>query len=85
MRIDAGLDTGDMLLKWETPIAPEETAVELGRTARCGGRGTAGEDSAMNCLGIEPKTAGYVAGDVCSHPQARGRQSRLELVCAAKF
>jgi methionyl-tRNA formyltransferase len=30
MRIDAGLDTGDMLLKWETPIAPEETAVELG-------------------------------------------------------
>jgi len=30
MRIDAGLDTGDMLLKAETDIAPEETAVELG-------------------------------------------------------
>ena len=30
MRIDAGLDTGDMLLKWETEIGPEETAVELG-------------------------------------------------------
>jgi methionyl-tRNA formyltransferase len=30
MRIDAGMDTGDMLLKWETEIAPEETAVELG-------------------------------------------------------
>jgi methionyl-tRNA formyltransferase len=30
MKIDAGLDTGDMLLKWETEIAPEETAVELG-------------------------------------------------------
>jgi methionyl-tRNA formyltransferase len=30
MRIDAGLDTGDMLLKAETPISPEETAVELG-------------------------------------------------------
>jgi len=30
MRIDAGLDTGDMLLKWETPIGPEENAVELG-------------------------------------------------------
>jgi len=29
MRIDAGLDTGDMLLRWETPIAPDETAVEL--------------------------------------------------------
>lgn len=31
MRIDAGLDTGDMLLKWETQIGPEENALELGR------------------------------------------------------
>jgi methionyl-tRNA formyltransferase len=30
MRIDAGLDTGDMLLKWETRIGEEETAIELG-------------------------------------------------------
>ena len=30
MMINAGLDTGDMLLKWETPIGPDETAVELG-------------------------------------------------------
>ena len=30
MRIDAGLDTGDMLLKAETEIGPEETSVELG-------------------------------------------------------
>jgi methionyl-tRNA formyltransferase len=30
MQIDAGLDTGDMLLKAETEIGPEETAVELG-------------------------------------------------------
>ena len=30
MRIDAGLDTGDMLLKWETAIGPEENALELG-------------------------------------------------------
>jgi len=30
MRINAGLDTGDMLLKWETEIGEEETAVELG-------------------------------------------------------
>jgi methionyl-tRNA formyltransferase len=30
MRIDAGLDTGDMLLEAETEIGPEETAVELG-------------------------------------------------------
>lgn len=31
MRINEGLDTGDMLLKWETAIGPEENAVELGR------------------------------------------------------
>ena len=30
MRIDAGLDTGDMLLKRETEIGPEEDALELG-------------------------------------------------------
>jgi len=30
MRIDAGLDTGEMLLKAETEIGPDETAVELG-------------------------------------------------------
>jgi methionyl-tRNA formyltransferase len=31
MRIDAGLDTGAMLLKWETEIGCDETATELGR------------------------------------------------------
>src|ERR1019366_2968872 len=30
MRIDAGLDTGDMLLKTEIEIGPDENAVELG-------------------------------------------------------
>jgi methionyl-tRNA formyltransferase len=30
MKINAGLDTGDVLLRWETEIGPEETAVELG-------------------------------------------------------
>jgi methionyl-tRNA formyltransferase len=37
MRIDAGLDTGDMLLKWETEIGMEEDALELGtRLAQAG-------------------------------------------------
>jgi methionyl-tRNA formyltransferase len=37
MKIDAGLDTGDMLLKWETGIGPEEDALELGnRLAEAG-------------------------------------------------
>ena len=29
MRINQGLDTGDMLLRWETEIGPEENALEL--------------------------------------------------------
>jgi methionyl-tRNA formyltransferase len=29
MRIDAGLDTGEILLQWETPIGQDETAPEL--------------------------------------------------------
>jgi methionyl-tRNA formyltransferase len=31
MQIDAGLDTGDMLLKWETQIGGDEDALELGK------------------------------------------------------
>lgn len=31
MKIDAGLDTGDMLLKAETEIGPDENSVELGQ------------------------------------------------------
>jgi methionyl-tRNA formyltransferase len=31
MRIDAGLDTGDTLLKTETEIGPDENAIDLGR------------------------------------------------------
>jgi len=39
MRIDAGLDTGDMLLKAETDIGPDETAVELGARLAAMGAG----------------------------------------------
>ena len=39
MKIDAGLDTGDMLLKWETEIGPEETGVELGERLAVAGAG----------------------------------------------
>jgi methionyl-tRNA formyltransferase len=37
MKIDAGLDTGDMLLKWETGIGPDENAIELGARLAAGG------------------------------------------------
>jgi methionyl-tRNA formyltransferase len=37
MRIDAGLDTGDILLKWETEIGPEENALELSQRLAAAG------------------------------------------------
>lgn len=39
MRIDAGLDTGDILLKRETEIGPEENAIELGERLALMGAG----------------------------------------------
>jgi methionyl-tRNA formyltransferase len=45
MKIDAGLDTGAMLLKWETVIGEDETAVELG-----GRLATAGADLLVRTL-----------------------------------
>jgi methionyl-tRNA formyltransferase len=43
MRIDAGLDTGDMLLKAETAIGPDENAVELGQRLAVMGAGLLAE------------------------------------------
>jgi methionyl-tRNA formyltransferase len=39
MKINAGLDTGDMLLKWETGIGLQETSVELGARLAAAGAG----------------------------------------------
>jgi methionyl-tRNA formyltransferase len=39
MRIDAGLDTGDILSSWESPIGAEETAIELGERLAVAGAG----------------------------------------------
>jgi methionyl-tRNA formyltransferase len=58
MRIDAGLDTGDILLQRETAIEPEETAVELG--ARLA---TMGADLLVETL------AGLERGGIVPRPQ----------------
>ena len=58
MRIDAGLDTGDMLLRWETVIAPEESALELGERMS-----VAGADLLVKTL------AGLEDGSVKPEPQ----------------
>ena len=52
MRIDAGLDTGEMLLKWETDIGADENALQLGDRLA-----TAGADLLVETLqGLESGT-----------------------------
>ena len=64
MRIDAGLDTGDMLLKAETEIGPEENAVELGRRLAVMGADLLVETLEGLAAGtIVPRKAGRRAGD----------------------
>jgi methionyl-tRNA formyltransferase len=59
MRIDAGLDTGEMLLKWETEIGPEENALALGERMAI-----AGADLLVKTLaGIEAGTIRAEAQD----------------------
>lgn len=56
MRIDAGLDTGDILLQWETPIGPDETAVELSARLAEAGAGLLVETLAGLCARtIQPR------------------------------
>ncbi len=64
MRIDAGLDTGDMLMKWETTIGPEENSVELGRRMA-----QSGADLLIQTL------AGIDAGTIRPEPQDNAQAS----------
>jgi methionyl-tRNA formyltransferase len=58
MRIDAGLDTGDMLLQTETEIGPDENAVELGQRL-----------AAMGADLLVKTLAGLVAGAIVPRKQ----------------
>jgi methionyl-tRNA formyltransferase len=62
MKIDAGLDTGDMLLKAETPIGPEENALELGERL-----------SEMGAGLLSETLPALAAGDVTPVPQDNAR------------
>jgi methionyl-tRNA formyltransferase len=56
MRINEGLDTGDMLLKWETEIGTEETAPELGARLAVAGAELAGRTMAeLDQISPEPQ------------------------------
>ena len=63
MRIDAGMDTGQMLLKAETEIGPEENALELGRRLS-----TMGAELLVRTL--EGLAAGTIVGEKQDNDQA---------------
>jgi methionyl-tRNA formyltransferase len=69
MRIDAGLDTGDMLLKAETAIDPEETAIDLGHRLA-----TMGADLLIETL------AGLAAGTIVPEKQDSSQASYARLL-----
>ena len=69
MRIDAGLDTGDMLLKAETDIGAEETAAELGERL-----------AAMGADLLVETLAGLEAGRIVPEKQDNARASYAPLL-----
>ncbi len=78
MRIDAGLDTGDMLLKAETRIGPEETAIELGeRLALMGAELLVRTLDGLAAGTISAGATGQRAGDACADHQEGRRPHRL--------
>lgn len=64
MQIDAGLDTGDILLARETEIGPEETSIELGERL-----------AIMGAQLLVETLDGLGRGSIAPRPQANGQAS----------
>ena len=69
MRIDAGLDTGDMLLKGETDIPPEENAIDLGKRLASMGAGL-----------LVDALEGLAAGRIAPEPQDNSQATYAPLL-----
>lgn len=69
MLIDEGLDTGPVLMRWETEIGPEETAIELGERLS-----VIGADLIIETL------KGLEEGTLVARPQDNSRASRAPLL-----
>ncbi len=79
MRIDAGLDTGDILLARETQIGSEETAGDLSARLAPMGADLLVETLAGLAAGtIQPVKQDDALASSCSDPAQRGRSHRLE-------
>ncbi len=79
MRIDAGLDTGDMLLRAETAIGPDETALELSaRLAEVGSRPSAKNINRPLQGRNSSRTARQLTRNLGAYTKKRRRAYRLE-------
>ncbi len=78
MQIDAGLDTGPMLLKYETEIGPDETSPELyARLAEAGAPLMVETLRGIASGALVPDPAGRFAKNVRAAPEERRRPHRL--------
>ncbi len=78
MRIDAGLDTGDILLQHELSITPDDTAETLSpRLAAMGADLVVETLRGLQAGTIHRSTAGQLPGHARPHPQKRRRPRRL--------
>jgi methionyl-tRNA formyltransferase len=73
MRIDAGLDTGDMLLKWETQIGDNETALELSPRLA-----TAGAQLLVRTLAENPPPVTQISEDATYAPILKKEDGLIE-------
>ena len=82
MRIDAGLDTGDIALKWETPIDPDETAPELSpRLASAGAKILLETLDGLVKGTVKPVPQDSTRCHSRAHPQKGRRPHRLDTAC----
>ena len=78
MRIDAGLDTGDILLQSEERISPEDTALTLApRLAQTGAELMIATLAGLKNGTHDPASAGQSRGHARSHSQAGRRAHRF--------
>jgi len=72
-----------MLLRAETAIGPEETAIELGKSAGRDGRGFAGRNAGSpGCRDADFRKAGSIPGDPGADPEERRWIDRLAIAGA---
>ena len=82
MKLDAGMDTGDMLLQHEITIEPEDTCASIhDRLAEIGAELMLKTLEGLEKGTAKPYSTGSGVGDLCSHAEEIRWSPGLEPVC----